>query len=74
VLDEFGRREHIEPSDDEVTAYIEQEVAKDDELRGQVEELKRSPNTRRYFASRLRRVRVLERLAEIAGAGTPAQT
>ncbi len=74
VLDEFARREHIEPSDDEVTAYIEQEAARDDELKSQVEELKRGRNSRRYFASLLRRLRVLERLAEVAGAGTPAQT
>ncbi len=74
VLDEFARREHIEPSDDEVTAYIEQEAARDDELKSQVEGLKRGRNSRRYFTSRLRRLRVLERLAEVAGAGTPAQT
>jgi trigger factor len=74
VLDEFAKSEHIEPSDDEVTAYIEQEAAKDDELKSQVEELKRGPNSRRFFASRLRRLRVLERLSEVAGAETAAQT
>jgi trigger factor len=74
VLDEFARREHIEPSDDEVTAYIEQEAAKDDELKGQVEELKRGPNSRRFFSARLRRVRVLDRLSEVVGDDVAPQT
>jgi hypothetical protein len=42
-------------------------VARDDELKGQAEELKRGSNSRRFFAARLRRLRVLERLGEIAG-------
>ena len=74
VLDEFARREHIEPTDDEVTAYIEQEAAKDDELTGQVEELKRGPNSRRFFSARLRRVRVLDRLSEVVGHDVAPQT
>jgi trigger factor len=69
VLDEFARRQNIEPSEDEVTKYIEDEGAKDDELKGQIEDLKKGVNTRRYFASRLRRLRVLERLVEVAGGG-----
>ena len=74
VLDEFARREQIEPSDEEVNDYIEQEVARDDELKGQAEELKRGPNSRRFFAARLRRLRVLERLGEIAGDAKPEAT
>src|SRR5260370_186635 len=74
VLDEFGRREHIEPSDEEVNAYIEREAADDDELKGQADELKRGPNSRRFFSARLRRLRVLERLAELAGDVKPAAT
>ena len=74
VLDEFARREHIEPSDDEVTAYIEQEAAKDEELKGQVEELKGGPNSRRFFSARLRRVRVLDRLSEVVGDDVAPQT
>src|SRR5256712_2108778 len=74
VLDEFGRREHIEPSDEEVNAYIEQEAAEDDDLKGQADELKRSANSRRFFSARLRRLRVLERLAELAGEAKPAAT
>jgi trigger factor len=74
VLDEFARREKIEPSDEEVIAYIEEQAAADEELKGRLDELKKGPNSRRYFASRLRRIRVLERLGEIAGPGAPVQT
>jgi trigger factor len=74
VLDEFARRDKIEPSDEEVDRFIEEQASKDDELKGRVDELKRGPNSRRYFASRLRRLRVLERLGEVAGTGAPAQS
>ncbi len=74
VLDEFARRDKIEPSDEEVDRFIEEQASKDDELKGRVDELKRGPNSRRYFASRLRRLRVLERLGEVAGTGTPDQS
>jgi trigger factor len=74
VLDELGRREHIEPSDEEVNAYIDKEAADDDDLKGQADELKRSASSRRFFSARLRRLRVLERLAELAGDAKPAAT
>ena len=74
VLDEFARRERIEPSDEEVNAYIEKEAADDDELKGRADELKRDASSRRFFAARLRRLRVLERLAELAGDVKPAAT
>ena len=74
VLDEFAKSQNIEPSDDEVTSFIDEQAAKDDEFKGRVDELKTGPNSRRYFASRLRRLRVLERLAEVAGAGSRVQT
>ena len=70
VLAEFARRENLEPSDEDVVAFLEEEAAQDDELKDQVTELKNSPSARRYFASRLRRRRVLERLLEVAGATT----
>jgi hypothetical protein len=49
-----------------VIAFLEEQAGKDDELKGQVVELKKSPSARRYFASRLRRARVLDRLVEVA--------
>jgi trigger factor len=70
VLGEFAKQEAIEPSDDEVVAFLEDQAARDDELKGQVAELKRSASARRYFASRLRRLRVLERLVEVAGSAS----
>jgi trigger factor len=70
VLAEFARRENLEPSDEDVINFLEEQATQDDELKGQVAELKASSSARRYFASRLRRARVLERLLEISGART----
>ncbi|MEO8745761.1 MAG: trigger factor [Candidatus Dormiibacterota bacterium] len=67
VLAEFARRENLEPSEEDAVHFLEDEAARDDELKGQVAELKKSPSARRYFASRLRRRRVLERLVEVVG-------
>jgi trigger factor len=68
VLAEFAKRENLEPSDEDVIKFLEEEATQEDELKGQLAELKKSPSARRYFASRLRRARVLERLLEISGA------
>ena len=70
VLAEFAKRENLEPTDEDVIKFLEDQAAADDGLKGQVAELKRSPSARRYFASRLRRLRVLERLVEVTGART----
>jgi trigger factor len=70
VLAEFAKRENLEPSDDDVIKFLEEQAAKDDELKDEVAELKKSPSARRYFASRLRRQRVLERLVQVAGSRT----
>jgi trigger factor len=70
VLAEFAKRENLEPSDEDAIKFLEEQATQDDELKGQVDELKQSPSARRYFASRLRRSRVLERLLEISGART----
>ncbi len=70
VLAEFARREKLEPSDEDVNSFLEEQAAKDGELKDQVAELKKSPSARRYFASRLRRLRVLDRLVEVAGSST----
>ncbi len=68
VLGEFAKREKLEPSDEDVVKFLEEQAGADDELKDQVAELKKSPSARRYFASRLRRSRVLERLVEVTGA------
>ena len=67
VLAEFARREGLEPTDQEVVKFLEEQAAEDEELNGQVAELKKSPTARRYFASRLRRRRVLDKLLDIVG-------
>jgi trigger factor len=66
VLAEYAKRENLEPSDEDVIAFLEEQAGKDDELKDQVTELKKSPSARRYFASRLRRAKVLDRLVEVA--------
>jgi trigger factor len=63
VLGEYAKRQDLEPSDEDVTGFLEEQAGEDDELKGQVEELKKSESARRYFASRLRRRRVLDRIA-----------
>jgi trigger factor len=70
VLAEYARRENLEPTDEEATRFLEEQAAQDEELKSQVEELKKSPSARRYFASRLRRQRVLERLVQVAESRT----
>jgi trigger factor len=68
VLAEFARREGLEPTEEETARFLDEQAAADEELKGQLAELKKSPTARRYFASRLRRRRVLDRLVDIAGA------
>lgn len=70
VIREFARREALEPSEEETLRYMEEQAAQDPELQGQLAELKKSASVRRYFASRLRRRRVLERLVEVVPAAT----
>ena len=70
VLAEFAKRQNLEPTDEEAIAFLEEQATTDDELKSQVAELKKSPSARRYFASRLRRLRVLERLVEVAGSSS----
>ncbi len=65
VLAEFARREGLEPSDEETGKFLEEQAQQDEELKEQVGELTKSPSARRYFASRLRRRRVLDRLVDI---------
>jgi len=67
VLGEFARREGLDPTEEETAKFLEEQAREDEELKGQVAELKKSTAARRYFASRLRRRRVLDRLVEIAG-------
>jgi trigger factor len=71
VLDEFAKQQGIEPANEEIDKYIDEQAAKDEELAGRIPEVKQSQSARRYFASRLRRVKVLDKLSEV-GVGEPA--
>jgi trigger factor len=68
VLGEYAKQQGLEPSDEDVMNFLEEQAGQDDELKSQVDELKKSQSARRYFASRLRRRRVLDRLTEAADA------
>jgi len=65
VLGELARREGLEPSDEDGLKFLQEQADQDEELKGQIGELKKSAAARRYFASRLRRRRVLDRLLDI---------
>jgi trigger factor len=68
VLGEYAKQNQLEPSAEEVIAFLEEQAGEDEELKSQVDELKKSDSARRYFASRLRRRRVLDHLVEVARA------
>src|SRR5216117_2029970 len=53
VLGEFARREGLDPTEEETAKFLEEQAREDEELKGQVAELKKSTAARRYFASRL---------------------
>jgi len=74
VLDEFAKHEGIEPGDDEIEKFLEEQAGRDEDLAGRVSELKSSPGAKRYFASRLRRIRVLDRLAEVGGVSAESKS
>lgn len=74
VLDAYARQEGIEPSEEEVERYLEEQASRDEDLAGSIAELKRSPSAHRYFHSRLRRMRVLDHLAESPVAEQPSST
>jgi trigger factor len=74
VLDEYARREGIEPTEEEVDTYLEEQASRDEDLAGNIAELKRSPSAHRYFHSRLRRVRTLDHLADSVPVGDMPKT
>src|SRR5260370_18295702 len=52
LLGEFAKRQSLDPSDQDVIAYLEEQAGQDEELKGQLAELKKTAAARRYFASR----------------------
>jgi trigger factor len=69
VLEEAGKQLQIEPTNDEVVAYMSEEASKDPELKDRYLELVASPATRDFFRHRLTRLRILERLVQVASGG-----
>jgi len=67
VLGEFARRGGLEPTDEETVKFLDEQAEQDEELKAQVAALRKSAAARRYFASRLRRRRVLDRLLDLTG-------
>ena len=71
VLAEATRRLGVEPTTEEVYAYLVSEAQKDEELKGQLDQLTQNRTAVEYFRHRLTRLRTLERLvAMAAGEGT----
>ncbi len=64
VLNEVARKEGLDPSEDEVSAFMREQAEKDEEVRGALDELLKSRSARDYFRVRLQRLRVLKHLQE----------
>jgi trigger factor len=62
VLEQVGRKLEIEPSEEEVTEYLQSEAEKDPELKGQLDRLSGMSAARDYFRHRLTRLKVLAAL------------
>lgn len=67
VLEAAGKALAVEPTDEQVLAYVRAEAMKDPELKDRYLEMVANQNIRDYFRHRLRRLQVLERLVEKAG-------
>jgi trigger factor len=66
VLEEIVRQEKIDPSDEEVDAYIAEVAEEDPQVKAQLEQLKKNRSARDYFKHRLQRLRTLQMLVERA--------
>jgi len=66
VLDAVAKREGVQPDREELAAYMAAEIERDPELKENAIQLLGSRSARDYFARRLRRLRTLERLVELA--------
>ena len=73
VLEEIGRREGIDPGNEEVLAHMQEEAGRDQELADHFTEMVASRSARDYFKHRLTRLKILERLVQRAsGSYRPA--
>lgn len=64
VLEAAGKQLAVEPTEDEVTEYMREEVAKDPELKERYLEVVANRTAREYFAHQLKRLQILEKLVQ----------
>ena len=67
VLSQLGKQFGIEPTDDEVEAYMRSEAERDPELKSSLDQLLANGTAREYFGHRLERLRILETLVKEVG-------
>ena len=66
VLGEATKKLDVNPTTEDVYAYLLSEAAKDEELKDEVDKLTQNRNAVAYFRHRLTRLKTLERLVGIA--------
>lgn len=71
VLEAATRQLGVNPTTEEVYAYLLSEAAKDDELKSEVDKLTQNKTAVEYFRHRLTRLRTLEELVRIASGEKP---
>ena len=69
VLEAATRKLHVNPTTEQVYAYLLSEAAKDEELKAEVDKLTQNKTAVEYFRHRLTRTRTLEELVRIASSG-----
>ena len=72
VLGEATKQLAVNPTTEEVYGYLMSEAAKDDELKGQLDQLTQNPQIVEYFRHRLTRLKTLEALVAVAAGEKPA--
>jgi hypothetical protein len=72
ILGEATRKLGVNPTTEEVYAYLLAEASKDPELQGEVEKLTQNRTAVEYFRHRLTRLKTLEALVAVAAGERPA--
>jgi trigger factor len=70
VLERASKQLQVNPTTEEVYAYLLKEAQEDEELKGQVEQLTQNRTAVEYFRHRLTRLQTLEALTKIAAGGS----
>ena len=73
VLGEATKKLGVNPTTEEVYAYLMSEAAKDEELKGQLDQLTQNRSAVEYFRHRLTRLKTLESLVAMASGEKPAE-